>query len=130
MCDIQRVFGRYSLGVSRKEKKKWWAFWKISARVGVSFFGMLDEYLCFITWPSKTLEFSTKYFRFPKDELTVNSDTWWTFLKMQDEMKTKCETLAKFIKQNTQHKNKRKNKERGPKRTQVFAMKTKLRVSH
>ncbi len=81
---------------------------------------------CFILWNARwifmlyniTFKDSTIFyqvFRFPEDELTVNSDTWWTFLKMQDEMKTKCETLANFIKQNTRHKNNRKNKERGPK---------------
>jgi hypothetical protein len=42
------------------------------SRAGVSFFEMLDEYLCFTTLPSKTLQFSAKCFRFPEDELTVN----------------------------------------------------------
>jgi len=60
------------IGCFKKSKEKMMGILENQSRAGVSFFEMLDEYLCFTTLPSKTLQFSAKCFRFPEDELTVN----------------------------------------------------------
>ncbi len=70
---------------------------------------------CFILWNAQsifmlynmTIKDSTFYQVLPVPKIWTHCQQWHlvNILKMQDEMKTKYETLAKFIKQNTQHKN-------------------------